>query len=815
LRRTLTWSLLGLVAVLVATVALVSWPAPGAQAHAVLERSSPTQSQTFDFDSPPQIIESWYTEPLERQLTKLTLYDSTGEVIPTGETTFSDADPLYAATEPQSPLGPGVYTVGYANVSTVDGHAWSGQFSFIIKNEDGSTPSGGPVQLDQVTQGYLPDIGDTIIRWFSLLASAAIVGAAAFYLFVARPAADFLDDDEIERVEDSGMSISADLVLIAVPIVVLSVVGQAFLLADRLGGPGNLSDIMFNTRTGELWIARSGVAIALLLLFLPAVFSESFRRGDRTRLIMAMALIGGAGMLMTFSLGSHAAIGGGEFWSVAADFVHFLATAAWLGALFLLPLVFWWTRARLSDEKRLLYLANVLDRFAWLAVVSVVLLIGTGVFNGFVQLPTKEALWETTYGRVLIAKLALILPLLGVAGLNAVFISPRLSDAIDALHNDDPEESTPPQERPRFQRQLQTLQSILPRTAAAELLVGVAVLVTVAVLTQTTTAEGELREDAGKPSGQFVTTTEVRDLDVELAVEPFGVGLSTFTLSVTPVTPGQFVPEILDVRLRAFFDDPNAPPTAGSSGVDQDLEPTSDPTVWSAEAALLTQPGDWRIQARIRQRGEDDATAQYTIRRVGGVLADTDQPDSLFDLPFTFVDWNIAGGGAMLAFGVGLYLIFRNRPRSWQPSTGWSVAASAAVSMIAGATLLFGVHAHTGEIDIKPATEESILAGQAIFTKNCVACHGQDGRGGSAVDQGGARVDLTQHVPYHGDQTLYVWISEGLPLDSEQKRMPAWKDVLSSEERQDVVNYLRAAFSDVGTLVLPEDETPEAPAVQR
>jgi hypothetical protein len=41
--------------------------------------------------------------------------------------------------------------------------------------------------------------------------------------------------------------------------------------------------------------------------------------------------------------------------------------------------VFWWTKSKLDDEKRLLYLANVLDRFAWLAVISVTLLIGTGV----------------------------------------------------------------------------------------------------------------------------------------------------------------------------------------------------------------------------------------------------------------------------------------------------------------------------------------------------------------------------------------------------------------------------------------------------
>ncbi len=53
---------------------------------------------------------------------------------------------------------------------------------------------------------------------------------------------------------------------------------------------------------------------------------------------------------------------------------------------------------------------------------------------------------------------------------------------------------------------------------------------------------------------------------------------------------------------------------------------------------------------------------------------------------------------------------------------------------------------------------------------------------------------LSVHVPVHNDGTLFTWISEGLPLDQEEKNMPAWKDELTEEERWHLVNYLRDTY---------------------
>ncbi len=802
------WPLLLLAAVALALGVSLVGPSR-ADAHAVLERSFPLQNQQLQ--EPPELVETWYSEPLERSLTTLQLLDTQGEPVHAGETLFSE-DNRYAAIAVPPDLGPGIYTLTFENVSTVDAHVWSGFFSFIILNEDGTVPEGDAlIPSGLLTQtGFLPDYLDSVLRWLGIIATVALAGSLFFALFVGRPAAEFLEDERRRVAESSLAGTVAVVVVVAAVVVVVTTVGQALWFADRVGRLGELADILFDTRLGELWVARVGLTGALLLLFLPAMRSEEYRRGRAAALVLLPASIGGLGLIMTYVLGSHSAAGGGQFWRIASDVTHFAATAAWLGALIQLPIVFWWARKRLEGPPQVLYLANVMDRFSWLSVVSVTLLLGTGIFNGFVQLPTFEALYETTYGRVLIVKLALILPLLAIAGINARFLKPALVEAIDALHDEDASEPVAGDERREMDSRLRRLQRLLPRTAIAEFLLGVAVLASVSVLVQSTTADGELRLEAAQPSGEHLAFGNSRDLSVELLIEPFGIGLNTFTLTMEPFE-GEELGEVLGARLTATFRNPAADPSAGASGVDQELEPTDTPGAWAAEAVLMTQPGDWSIEARIQRRGMDDANAIFSLTEVGGFLARPEGPEGLFDLPFTFVDWNIVAGGAMLVLGIAAFLIWHNRPPSWRRGTATSVGLSSASAMIAGAILVFGVHGHQGVVERDspiPATAESLRIGQDIFVSTCAACHGirGDGDGPNAGVLPYPPPRLADHVPFHNDGTLFRWVSEGLPAEAETKIMPAFKTVFTAEERWHVVNFLRATWT-FGNYepVLPED----------
>jgi mono/diheme cytochrome c family protein len=89
-----------------------------------------------------------------------------------------------------------------------------------------------------------------------------------------------------------------------------------------------------------------------------------------------------------------------------------------------------------------------------------------------------------------------------------------------------------------------------------------------------------------------------------------------------------------------------------------------------------------------------------------------------------------------------------------------------------------------------PRTVRSVDAGAALFSANCAACHGADGRGGGPM----APTTRTRpanlragHLASHTDGDLYFWIGSGRPGG-----MPAWASSLSATSRWNLVNYLRA-----------------------
>jgi cytochrome c oxidase cbb3-type subunit 3 len=78
---------------------------------------------------------------------------------------------------------------------------------------------------------------------------------------------------------------------------------------------------------------------------------------------------------------------------------------------------------------------------------------------------------------------------------------------------------------------------------------------------------------------------------------------------------------------------------------------------------------------------------------------------------------------------------------------------------------------------------DRVQAGQAVFTANCVACHGADAKG--KFDVGAP--NLTDHYWMHGrdEAAMYLAVWGGL-----QGRMPAWEGRLTATERKILALYL-------------------------
>ena len=135
----------------------------------------------------------------------------------------------------------------------------------------------------------------------------------------------------------------------------------------------------------------------------------------------------GGGLLLSLSLTSHgAATLEIRAAAVCADFLHLLAAAGWGGGLLHLALSLSQGLWAAPPEVRRTALAALVPRFSLLAsgCVSIVLL--TGAYNAWAQVLVLPAL-STPYGRTLLVKLALVLPLLGLGALNLLWVRPRLA----------------------------------------------------------------------------------------------------------------------------------------------------------------------------------------------------------------------------------------------------------------------------------------------------------------------------------------------------------------------------------------------------
>ncbi|WP_149776702.1 c-type cytochrome [Ruegeria intermedia] len=166
------------------------------------------------------------------------------------------------------------------------------------------------------------------------------------------------------------------------------------------------------------------------------------------------------------------------------------------------------------------------------------------------------------------------------------------------------------------------------------------------------------------------------------------------------------------------------------------------------------------------------------IYRTGLVMADEET-----------LDWQVVGSGFQDRYLRALV----EDPSS--PETLYAVADTGAIllSRDGGATWI----SFEGS-DL--ATPDRIAAGKVLYDDNCASCHGAGGIG-EAPDDPEARDEFgfkapalndAMHAWHHSDAGLRATIHEGSPRN---ERMAAWQEVLSDEEIDSILAYVKSTWS--------------------
>jgi putative copper resistance protein D len=113
----------------------------------------------------------------------------------------------------------------------------------------------------------------------------------------------------------------------------------------------------------------------------------------------------------------------------------------------------------------------------------------------------------------------------------------------------------------------------------------------------------------------------------------------------------------------------------------------------------------------------------------------------------------------------------------------------------------------------EPYDAASVFRGGGLYAGNCVLCHGATGRGDGPAAAGLPirPADLTEpHLFAHSPGDLFWWVGHGM----DEGVMPGFANVLSRNQRWDVVNFIRArAAGALAMRVGPEVGAPAAPEV--
>ncbi|WP_371558175.1 copper resistance protein CopC [Streptomyces longwoodensis] len=573
-----------------------------ASAHAALRATDPADGSVVP--AAPRSVTLTFTESVGLLDDSFRVLDPTGHRVPTGDAEHAGGHADTARIGLPAGLDRGTFTVAWRVVSA-DSHPVSGAFTFSV-----GAPSATAVPVPAgPTEDPLTAFLYGTARYAAYLAAALLIGTAAF-VAVCRPT----------RVRPLRGLLRAGGWGLAGATVLLLVLRAPYETGDAPGAALDL-DGLGRTLTG-----RPGWALLARLALLAAsalLLTHAARRARPSRTHLALGTVLAVGLALTWAAAEHASAGIQVPLAMTSSVVHLLAMAAWLGGL----------TALLVLLRRDTPPLTTVTRFSRLAMLSVTALAVTGLYQSWRGLGTLTALTDTSYGRLLLAKLAAVTVLLMAADWSRRWVGERARSATPAERKEElrmpqpvgatrtetpapdglverpPEAGTtltgPPSDGEAHRRALR-------RSVLVEVLVAAVVLALTTVLTGTLPGRAEAEAEATEQAAALPATSVV--------MAPFSVAGHRGTVQVTldPARTGDNAVEAVvygadgglaavpELRIAFTF------PAQDIGPLNADL--TDRGGYWATNAVNLPLAGTWTMKVTVRVSDVDQVTVERPVR---------------------------------------------------------------------------------------------------------------------------------------------------------------------------------------------------------
>jgi copper transport protein len=398
--------LLALAAVVVALI--VAGAAP-ASAHATLLTTDPQPGGKFD--ASPREISLRFTEPVEVSLGGIRLYDARERRIDVGEPEHPNGEgSRVVASMPK--VDDGTYVVTW-RVSSADAHPVQGAFTFQVGAAGSVKNADALAKRLLASQGGSTTVGVVYaIDRVALFATLALLIGGIVFLSVVFP--NGRDSRRAQRIVWGGW---IGVAVATIAGIALEGTYASALPLTKIFDPTVFGDVL-DTRYGRVSLVRLGLLVLVSPLLRILLSRHPASEHPLRKWWFATAGVLAVGLALTPGLAGHAGTGDYTGLAIPADAVHVLAMACWLGGLVMLLAV---VLPRTDPAE----LRMGINRYSALALGSIVALVVTGGFQAWRQVGSFNALRDTDYGKLLIAKLVVFAALIVAAAFSREVVNRR------------------------------------------------------------------------------------------------------------------------------------------------------------------------------------------------------------------------------------------------------------------------------------------------------------------------------------------------------------------------------------------------------
>lgn len=371
-------------------------------AHAYIKKSTPFENETVE--KAPTKVTINFDESIQSSFNSIKVFDSVGNRVDKKNGRIDPKQPFILKSDLKKNLPNGSYRIKWKVVSS-DGHPVEGVIPFEIgeKGQDSTA-------IENETKGYTPKADLIIIRWLQYLSNACYVGLIFFYMVILpkelRETGSV--DKRFRKLISTGLIILFIIILLGLPLQATIESGYPW---SEVFTFSIFENILMNTNFGQSWLIQIAILLTLTLLTSFIGMAESTKR-----IILWACFCLGAAIVLTKALTSHAAGHTNQLLSITMDFLHLLAASIWIGSLIgFVGLLSFRKKPELKQE----YLKMVKSFSKW-GILLVLLLTVTGLYGSFLYIPNFSALFQTSYGQVLMCKVILFLLMMMLAVVNLI-----------------------------------------------------------------------------------------------------------------------------------------------------------------------------------------------------------------------------------------------------------------------------------------------------------------------------------------------------------------------------------------------------------